>query len=545
MRAKYLGSTLGATVLWDNPAAPTKGMIAKITSQYCSGIEIGDSRGAYLADTTAETVTASGELVLTPDFAADTNWTKGTGWTISGGKLLYSSGSLYSNTHQVITAVAGRTYSISLTIDSISVSTISLIAYNGFAGGTTLASLNMLAAAGTHTFNVTATSTSIAFAIQANSASLVCQLDNVSVKLAEPDRSVKNKGLVINGSLTKTAVASGAGLVAYSGFSGSNYLEQPYNSDLDFAGDFSVMGWANITSTDIAASGALFCRGVSDRAFALLITSGSTRVYFGNAIVITSSAAPTAGLHHYVIYRSGTTVYLVIDNVVAGSATYATSTALASATLRFGLDHGGLTLGATSTLALWRISATAPSADQIAHIYRTELPLFQASAQCTIAGSSTAVTALAFDDTTELLHVGTSWGRTGFKDLLRVDSEATTTGALTSLSASQGVIITGGTSGKVYVPAMLLRDELRRKDEARKALGKMPVFFDHTATASQTAFVAPKGYAIKAVYHNGTLKRETTTGVYWTRSTDGFAETCTLSAGATVSDWISLMCVRT
>ena len=216
-----------------------------------------------------------------------------------------------------------------------------------------------------------------------------------------------------------------------------------------------------------------------------------------------------------------------------------------SAKLNVGCNHAYGAPQIDGFLALWLISATAPSADQIAHIYRTELPLFQASAQCTIAGSSTAVTALAFDDTTELLHVGTSWGRTGFKDLLRVDSEATTTGALTSLSASQGVIITGGTSGKVYVPAMLLRDELRRKDEARKALGKTPVFFDYTATASQTAFVAPKGYTIKAVYHNGTLKRETTTGVYWTRSSDGFAETCTLSAGATVSDWISLMCVRT
>jgi hypothetical protein len=198
----------------------------------------------------------------------------------------------------------------------------------------------------------------------------------------------------------------------------------------------------------------------------------------------------------------------------------------------------------TGSLALWRISATAPSADQIAHIYRTELPLFQSNAQCTIAGTSTAVTALANDDVTDLLHVGTSWGRTGFKDLLRVDSEATTTGTLTSLSAQGGVILTGGTSGKVYVPAMLLRDELRRKDEARAALGKVPVFFDFTATASQTAFALPAGYTTKALYKNGVLMRETTTGVYWSRSNDGFKETCTLSVGATVSDWISVMATR-
>jgi hypothetical protein len=151
---------------------------------------------------------------------------------------------------------------------------------------------------------------------------------------------------------------------------------------------------------------------------------------------------------------------------------------------------------------------------------------------------------LAYDDTTDLLHVGTSWGRTSFKGLARVDSEATTTGAITSLSASQGAVLTGGTSARYYQPAMLLRDELRRKDEAKRAMGKVPVFFDFTATASQTAFVLPKGYTAKGLYKNGTLMRETTTGVYWTRSNDGYQETCTLSVGATVSDWVSVMCVR-
>ena len=39
-------------------------------------------------------------------------------------------------------------------------------------------------------------------------------------------------------------------LVAYSGFSATNYLEMPYNPDLDFGtGDFCVMGWINKSST--------------------------------------------------------------------------------------------------------------------------------------------------------------------------------------------------------------------------------------------------------------------------------------------------------
>jgi hypothetical protein len=102
--------------------------------------------------------------------------------------------------------------------------------------------------------------------------------DNVTLRLADPDRSVNANGLAVYGSVTKAAVATGADLVAYSGFSASNYLEQPYNSDLDFGtGDFSIMGWVNGSSIsrflferiDEADAGAGFAiyRGASDLEF--------------------------------------------------------------------------------------------------------------------------------------------------------------------------------------------------------------------------------------------------------------------------------------
>lgn len=534
-RTKGFGSVNGAN-----------NMVAAITTAYNTGWLPGDIRGAYLADTTAETVTASGELVTNGTFAANvTDWTAQGGGAIvwnAGGSADVTAVAYYAASIPLV-CIVGKTYSISLTSGAngrvyVSNSASSLASTPYSSGGTSgFTEGSFVATQVTHYLHLSTSS-------GAGSANY----DNISVKLAEPDRSVKNKGLVINGSLTKTAVASGAGLVAWSGFSASNYCEQPYNSDLDFGtGDFCVMGWVNATVT-----ARLYARGIVAGALAMAIdvvpSTGTVNIYKSSGFWLASSASAfTSGQTFLLcVSRTSGTVTISVNGVVVATATSdTTNLTLTNAVTRFGVALDGTIPLTSGSMALWRISATAPSQSQIEHIYRTELPLFQASAQCTIAGSSTAVTALAYDDTTELLHVGTSWGRTGFKDLLRVDSEATTTGALTSLSASQGVIITGGTSGKVYVPAMLLRDELRRKDEARKALGRVPVFFDYTATASQTAFVAPKGYAIKAVYHNGTLKRETTTGVYWVRSTDGFAETCTLSAGATVSDWISLMCVRT
>ena len=90
-------------------------------------------------------------------------------------------------------------------------------------------------------------------------------------------------------------------------------------------------------------------------------------------------------------------------------------------------------------LALLRISATAPTAEQIAKIYEDEKVLFQENAQATLYGSSDAVTALAHDDATNLLHVGTSAGRSVFQGLRRVDN--TTTAVGTAISASNSLVV--------------------------------------------------------------------------------------------------------
>ena len=80
----------------------------------------------------------------------------------------------------------------------------------------------------------------------------------------QPDRSVNNNAINVTGTIAKTAVATGADLVAYSGFSnGTNYLFQPYNSDLDFGtGDFSIMLW--FKTPDKSVAGTLFHRSSSN-----------------------------------------------------------------------------------------------------------------------------------------------------------------------------------------------------------------------------------------------------------------------------------------
>ncbi len=65
--------------------------------------------------------------------------------------------------------------------------------------------------------------------------------------------------------------------------------------------------------------------------------------------------------------------------------------------------------------------------------------LFQEGAQATLYGASDAVTALAHDPVTDLLHVGTSAGRSVFQGLRRVDN--TTDAVGTAISAVDSLVV--------------------------------------------------------------------------------------------------------
>lgn len=555
--ATVLSKTAGIALLKENPAIPDKGMISYITNAYNSGWQVGDSRGAWLASTTAETLAASGELVTNGTFDTDT-----TGWTsyynstlsVDTSRLLITNGSAGTSSgaaYQGFTTVVGKTYRLSITITE-GTSNTSLIKVGSTIGGFEYATSSN---AGNVTYSVTFTPTTTTTFITVYTGSYpigeTCYFDNISVKLADPDRSVKNNGMIVNGSLTKAAVATGANLMAYSGFSAANYLEQPYSANHDysttgFSGSFWLKQAPNsaveyLVNRDSATPAQAIRLWVSVAGYLVfeLYDGTTTRTATGTVAVDDSTWKCVA-----YTYSAGT-LNVYVNGVIYATATGAALLTLnnADAVLRTGLDVAGSYPSTNASMSLVRLSATVPSTDQIAQIYRDELPLFKTNAQCTIDGTSTAVTTLAYDDVADVLQVGTSWGRSAFRGLSRVGSEATTTGALTSLSANQGAIITGGTSAKFYQPAMLLRDELRRKEEARKALGKVPVFFEFDAVTSQVAFVMPKGYTTKAVYNAGTLVRVGSTKAY-TVSTDGYQETVTFASAPGSGVWVSVMGVR-
>ena len=261
--------------------------------------------------------------------------------------------------------------------------------------------------------------------------------------MGDEDRSVNNQGLAVYGTITKSAVATGADLVAYSGFSASNYLEQPYNSDLDFGtGDFSVSLWAYRTSSDTTI---MFDKsrqnGTQTSRLSIYYNSsgaGSVDVYEGGGTTLSSSLTLPANVWtHIAFVKSNSNGYLYINGELGANGSFTTNHTDSSAKLVIGNGYN-YTYGWGGSLALVRISASVPSAEQIKKIYEDEKCLFQENAKCTLYGSSDAVTALAYDDTTNLLHVGTSAGRSEFQGLRRINN--TTDAVTTAISASNGLV---------------------------------------------------------------------------------------------------------
>jgi len=142
---------------------------------------------------------------------------------------------------------------------------------------------------------------------------------------------------------------------------------------------------------------------------------------------------------HFSVTRRNGTLFVYVNGVEDVSTASTSDVSDTTPDLFIGASRENTAHFVEGSLALLRISATAPTAEQIKKIYEDEKFLFQENAQATLYGSSDAVTALAHDPVTDLLHVGTSAGRSVFQGLRRVDN--TTDSVSTAISASNNLIV--------------------------------------------------------------------------------------------------------
>lgn len=422
-------------------------MVDYITTTFNTGWMPGNIKGAWLSDTTQETAVGA-ELVTNGTF--DSNLS---GWTSTGATISQSAGQATivgtsaadtSGMYQVISGLQiGATYILSGNLVSSSGSNRYL--YLSSAGNPRDQSL---AGAGNASW-VVGTTTTVQWVATTSTVSVfigtygtqTIVADNISLRRADADRSVNSKGLQVYGSITKTPVATGADLVAYSGFSASNYLEQPYNSALDFGtGDFCISVWLTHPNTFSGHSHVIArINPEIGNEFTIQYNESVQNLVFrcGGSEFANIGSLSTNIWTHIVYTRRGGVLYGYMNGSLKSSSTFAANISSQNP-LRVGY-RSSLYAGIwTGSLTLLRISATAPSDDQIKKMYNDEKVLFQDNAKATLYGASDAVTALAYDQDTKLLHVGTSSGRSVFQGLRRVDN--TTTAVSTSISAANGLV---------------------------------------------------------------------------------------------------------
>ena len=455
---------------YENLSGDNQGKVCQVTTSFNTGWQYGDIKGAFLSDT--DTTNLSGYLyedTMQSDNAS--NWTDAYADTfehITSPVIAYrlvrstwdarvqkdlagtiSQGTKIIVTYEASSSSGSKTIKYGMTNGAYDQSQISSVTVDTYWNQISFEA----------TFGVTGSS-GHTFVTLWNSSTGEVRYRNFRVRVVEEDRSVNNKSLAYFGTITKTAVATGADLVAYSGWdiTNGNYLEQSYNSDLDFdTGDYYISVWVRQTyNQSNHAQNYVFNRvdrsggSTSGARFELRVPTnlGYFRFYQSdgsNASYSDSSgnSFPSASWTHVVCGRRDGNLPIYINGKydttsLSGNSNVKNSMSNTNAKLFMGGEHQDNNNPWGGDIALFRIGVGFPSPEQVKKIYEDEKHLFQENANATLYGSSDAVTALAFDDTTNLLHVGTAKGRSDFQGLRRINN--TTDVVTTAISASNGLV---------------------------------------------------------------------------------------------------------
>ena len=266
-----------------------------------------------------------------------------------------------------------------------------------------------------------------------------------------------DKGLVVYGTVARTPAATGSEIVTYNFGATSKYLEQPYNSELNFlqnnGNSYTVMawgaptdstaGWKPLISLDYWTGNKKWFCGALDK---MSLHGGA----IGNTILETNQ------LYFMCWVRNGSTGtnYAYLNGRLDGTNSDG-QVAAPNQTLMIGCRHangqsstdvgGSVTDGGHwSKVALVRISAGYTDADMINKIYNEERKLFHPNAKCTLDNDSNNIRDTSYDKDTGLFHILSANTRNDFNGLVRINSETRSSGGTVghrAISSVNGMIV--------------------------------------------------------------------------------------------------------
>ena len=222
---------------------------------------------------------------------------------------------------------------------------------------------------------------------------------------------------------------------------------------------------------------------------------------------------------------SGTATYAVVASGASLQATTATSALTATVTTggeAYGWEQvagvwlfrraiadfagvaeatGTLTISNGTVFTRLVYTTSTPTESQLDAIESADRPLFAAGTDHLLAGTSNAILALGDDRATGELHVMTSWGRSTFKGLTLVASEATAVGTPISVASSDGVVVQCGSTGaSADVPAQAVRDGIQRRGETTNDTVAPFYQYDSAVGVSDTDVWLGAGWRPVSVY---------------------------------------------
>ena len=396
----------------DFPSSPDNNRVAYITSNYNTGLMHGNIKGAFLSSTDDTNVTGS-ELLANPgpSFSNTTNWyldaaNKDTGTiatlTVSSGRLVFThsdTNAYWDGFGTSFSCTVGEVYVVKADIHSATNMNVLRISDTASqhdedipVAGSNVAGVHA------HTFTATATTMYLHWNGYTNTSAM--QLNSVSVRLGVEDRSSYENGLQVFGTITKEPVATGAELVAYSGFSASNYLQQPYNSDLNFGtGNLSIIFWYKLTSTTDPqcfihrgdggsgtwGSGALIQIEMDTSNMEMQLAAPGFSGFDQVQVPIAQSA--TGEWQHFVGVREGGRMHIYIDGEKYGNVASTRDLSNTAATTWIGQRPNASRPLSNGSMALIRMSTSVPTEEQVIKMYNEEKCLFHEYAKCALYGT--------------------------------------------------------------------------------------------------------------------------------------------------------------